>query len=283
MQAASAIVKVNYNQSELYLAYGIDTIIIRSSGIDAKEHILSPTIKIINELGFCIQSTRYCQNGNLLEVEFYSRKGNIVKKSSYDYECNGTKSSETIYVYTSGLLSQKLISNNLKTYKLTDSWKYDIRDRIIGHTNYRYDDPNWTEHIRFDSLANKSFLTRVSEYGELDSISSSESLYNQRGQLTEVRHRQKHRVTSIYTYSYDKYNQLIREFGSGFPSEKNYADRQYFYSDKCKLDSSWSMANVELNIYNKTYFEYDTRGLLIKETYYDNRNNNAYIKSYTYK
>ncbi|NOQ75002.1 MAG: hypothetical protein GQ574_23515 [Crocinitomix sp.] len=275
--------KITYDQTLLYQTHNIDSVLIKhsSSHYDEFDHV--NTVKIINDLGYCVKTTNFCSNGNLMNVKEYSRKGAILKSTAYEFECNGKRDSETIYVYLKSRHIQTLISNNLKTYKLSESWNYDLHDRLVDYANYRFSDTAWWEHTDYDTLRNTSFLFRIKGYDDRDTIFTTEKYFNTKGQPTKSINRYDHVIKSIYQYEYDEFGNLKQKHAHFYPSDKLGVDQQYFYSSPHKLDSTWWLSGMKSDIYNKTYYEYDQRGLLIKETHYDNRNNKVDTKHYEYK
>ncbi len=283
MISADSIGEINYNQEELYQLYDIDSIIIRHNESLSDEFDLAKFITVINNKGLKESITQYCSNGELMNIKQFNHKGEILKRTYFEFECTGIKSEQTIYVYRKGLLTQKLTSGNLTPYELKETWQYDSLNRLTDYATYRFGEPAWTEHTDYDTINNTSYLTRVKGYGALDTIFTTETFFNSNGQPVKNINRYDHVIKSEYTFEYDKYGNLSRKFAHFYPSGRIGVDLHYYYSKPYKLDSTWSLAGINSSIYNKAYYEYDHRGLLKKRIHHDNRNSLVDTKFYEYK
>ncbi len=283
MIPADSAQEITYNQEELYQHYKIDSILIRFGDSVIDENDPLQAVTVLNEKGLMKSTTEFCHNGEVMNLKYYNRKGEILKQTSFEIPCTGIKDDQTIYVYQKGLLVQKLISRDLKTYGINETWGYDDEERLTDYATYRFGEPAWTEHTDYDTIRNTSFLTRVKGYGEKDTIFTTETFFNANGQPVKNINRYDHVIKSEYTFEYDKYGNLSRKFAHFYPSDRIGVDRHYYYSKPYKLDSTWSLAGINSSIYNKTYYEYDQKGLLKKKIHHDNRNNSVNTRFYEYR
>lgn len=264
---------LTYNQRELYIEYGIDTI-IKMDG--------STTYIILTNQGLKSVSKTYCKNGNLLNTTEFDQLENDVNSTDYDFNCQGKLIRQTIKEYKNGKIVKTINTEGNSIFNTSSESLYDEQGRLKEYRNYNSfgGGLGWKEVYTYEPDKNQRIKLRQDGDGSL--ISKEITKLDSQAREIESSYFHDERLTSKYTAEYDDFGNQKRYAGYFYPDNRLDNERLSYYSTKHKLDSTKSICCNDLK-HQVTYFIYDDKGLLVQEIFHDNRNNRISETTNEYK
>lgn len=226
-----------------------------ADGVLVKETVVGKSSDGIGFQGFNfdkgssgIAEYKYDSDGNCIEIRVYNDAGKLIKVTTREYDSNGNITKETqemplhddvdtfIYAYDdNGNVTLRLWYQNLTgtgdVYS-KHSYEYDEHNQLISETTWYEWDIERTivyenEYDSNDQLVKQSSLSLVNKYSQ-----TTEYEYDNNGNMIAQR------VTNDYgsweyTYAYDEFGNMIREFysgASGSPSRTTTYTYGYIYT-----------------------------------------------------
>ena len=167
--------------------------------------------------GYSVYS--YNKKGYLKTIKHYNKKGKKVSTTTYKYNTNGTRKSETI----------KYTNKKLKTEKTTFTYKYYSGKRIKKRTSKRSDG---TKTV-FDYAKNGN----MTKYTYTGTNFTRQEFYNKKGLLEKETHKSKDSSsTTTYTYNNkDLKTKSVEKWTNKYNGTTNKGTTTYTY--ECKADT----------------------------------------------
>ncbi len=262
-----------YNQKKLYIKYKIDTIIEKENS--------ETTFTIINDSGKRTKCFRYCPDGTLSFLTEYNEYEEGTKTINYSCENKNEISYQCFIEYQKGKPIRYSHNEEKGIFNTSSETSYDSLDRIKEYKTYGFGGQiDMREIYSYFPAERKRTMQRFGYDG--NEIYVEITFFDNKEREIESDYNYNGYMASKYVTDYDDLGNVKRYAGYFFPGNKLEVEKLNFYSKPEKLDSV-KYKSSEAEKYDITYYQYDNRGLLVKEIHHDNLNNIVNETTYEYK
>lgn len=267
-----------YNQAFLRKKHKIDSIIKRDTYGNVTYILIGPSGKMK-------QSTEYDSDGVVVEKTKYDNNENVIRNESVFIEQNGKDIiKETIkssYTYSLNHLMRHEISSS-STGKHIEKYFYDAKWRLLKHGYYFFDILDYVDSYSYEDNYLKAKMIRTDSDKKyiLDEVITYDSL----ARKMESKAYRNGVLEAVMKYEYDIFGNEKRAANYWDGGINLNTEKLNYYSSKSRIDSSkYRNKTSEGWQENKHYYEYDSRGLLIRETSVSSDDTLKRVSTYTYK